>query len=439
MALASGTRLGAYEILALLGSGGMGEVYKARDTRLDRNVAVKILAGTVAADPHFRERFDREARAIAALDHPHICAVHDVGEYDGTRYLVMQYLDGETLAARFARMKGPLPLEQALKIAIEIADALDKAHRAGITHRDLKPANIMLTKSGAKLLDFGLAKLRGPVAPISMSAMTRLATPTPNTAHGTILGTMHYMAPEQVEGREADARIYIWALGVVLYEMLTGARPFGGDSAASVIGAILKDTPRPISDRQPLTSALDRAIRRCLEKDPDDRWQSARDVMFELESASDATESSQRASSRRRVPIVIAAASVGLLCGGAGMWLAARSMAARSSDAQVIQHAARVTHESGFSEWPTWAPDGRLFAFSSNRGGDFEIYVRLESGQDVNVTNHPMDDVQPAFSPDGTSIVFVSTRASHTRLIKTGSLLGFNTRYMGGDIWITST
>ena len=257
---------------------------------------------------------------------------------------------------------------------------------------------------------------------------------------GTILGTVHYMAPEQVEGREADARSDIWALGVVLYEMLTGARPFGGDSAASVIGAILKDTPRPISDRQPLTPALDRAIRRCIEKDPDDRWQSARDVMFELESASDATGSSQRASPRSRVSIVIAAASVGLLCGGAGMWLVARSMAARSADAPVIQHAARVTHESAFSEWPTWSPDGRFFAFSSNRGGDFEIYVRrLENGQDINVTNNPMDDVQPTFSPDGTSIVFVSTRSSGTGLIKTGSLLGFNTRTFGGDIWITPT
>jgi len=229
VSLKAGVRLGAYEIVAPLGAGGMGEVYKARDTRLDRTVAIKILPSELAGDPDLCARFDREARAIAALDHPHICAVHDVGECDGLRFLVMQYLDGETLAARLARTKGPLPIEQALKIAIEIADALDKAHRAGITHRDLKPANIMMTRSGAKLLDFGLAKLRGPVAPISMSGMTRLATATPNTAHGMILGTVHYMAPEQVEGRDADAGADIWALGVVLYEMLTGARPFEGE------------------------------------------------------------------------------------------------------------------------------------------------------------------------------------------------------------------
>src|SRR5262245_53123906 len=254
----------------------MGEVYKARDTRLDRSVALKVLGGTVAADPHFRERFDREARAISQLTHPHICTLHDVGEHEGTAFLVMELLAGETLAERLKR--GALPLREALRIAIEIADALDAAHRRGIVHRDLKPANVMLTKAGAKLLDFGLAKLRGPAHPISMSGMTRLATPTPNTALGTILGTVHYMAPEQVEGREADARSDIWALGVVFYEMLTGARPFDGNSAASVIGAILKDTPPPISDRQPLTPALDRDIRRCLEKDPDDRWQDRKSV-----------------------------------------------------------------------------------------------------------------------------------------------------------------
>src|SRR5262245_32654837 len=225
----------------------MGEVYKARDTRLDRTVAVKILP---SADLELKARFDREAKAIAALTHPHICTLYDVGHQDGTDYLVMEYLEGQTLADRLER--GPLNLDAAQKTAIEIADALDNAHRAGITHRDLKPANIMLTKTGAKLLDFGLAKLRGPSAPISMSSMTRIATATPHTADGTILGTMHYMAPEQVEGKEADARSDIWALGVVVYEMTTGRRPFEGDSPASVIGAILKDTPSSITSRQPL-------------------------------------------------------------------------------------------------------------------------------------------------------------------------------------------
>ena len=204
MALSPGTRLGPYEIVAPLGAGGMGEVYKARDMRLNRTVAIKVLPPDVAADPDRRARFEREARAVAALDHPHLCGIYDVGEVDGTHFLVMPHLEGQTLAARLE--KGPLPLDQTLKIAAEIADALDKAHRQGIVHRDLKPANIMLTKTGSKLLDFGLAKLRAKPGPISMSGMTRLEGPTPATAHGTILGTVQYMAPEQVEGKEADAR-----------------------------------------------------------------------------------------------------------------------------------------------------------------------------------------------------------------------------------------
>ena len=238
-----------------------------------------------------RARFEREARAIAALDHSHICGVYDVGQHHGVHYLVMQHLEGETLAARLARAKGPLPLEEVLPIAIAIADALDQAHRAGITHRDLKPANIMLTRTGAarqsppqaKLLDFGLAKLRIPAVPTSMSGATRLATATPNTSQGTILGTVEYMSPEQLEGRDADARSDIWALGAVLYEMATGSRPFEGNSPASVIGAILKDTPPPVSTRQPLAPrALDHVIERCLAKDPDERWQNIGDVRHEL-------------------------------------------------------------------------------------------------------------------------------------------------------------
>ena len=244
MALSPGARLGPYEVSAALGAGGMGEVYRARDTRLDRTVAIKVLPSEVAGDPDLRARFEREARAVAALDHPHICGIYDVGSVDGTHYLVMPHLEGQTLAARLE--KGPLPLDQALKIAVEIADALDKAHRQGIIHRDLKPANIMLTKAGSKLLDFGLAKLRATAGPISMSGMTRLATRAPETAHGMILGTVQYMAPEQVEGKEADARSDIWALGAVIYEMVTGTRPFQGDTPASVIGAILKDDPPPV-------------------------------------------------------------------------------------------------------------------------------------------------------------------------------------------------
>jgi len=268
-------------VLQPLGAGGMGEVFKARDTRLDRTVAIKVLPADVADDPDLRARFEREARAIAALDHPHICAIYDIGESGAIRFLVMQCLEGDTLAARLTR--GPLPLDQVCRYASEIADALDKAHRAGITHRDVKPANIMLTRTGATLLDFGLAKLRGAAAPISMSGMTRMATATPSTAHGTILGTVPYMAPEQVEGREADARSDIWALGAVIYEMATGTRPFRGETPASVIGAILKDEPAPLSAQQPLSPpSLDHVVARCLAKDPDERWQSAGDVKREL-------------------------------------------------------------------------------------------------------------------------------------------------------------
>ena len=282
MALTLGTRLGPYEILSALGAGGMGEVYRARDTRLGRTVAIKVLPTDASADASARARFEREARAIAALQHPHICVVHDVGRDGETDYLVMELLEGETLAERIAGAKGPLPLDEVLTIGAAIADALDRAHRAGIVHRDLKPLNVMLTKSGPKLLDFGLAKLHG-TSPVSLSAGSAATTAGPGTAKGTILGTIHYMSPEQVEGRDADARSDIWALGALLYEMATGRRPFDGESAASVIGAILKDTPEPLSARQPLSPRLlDRMVSRCLAKDPDARWQSAGDVSAEL-------------------------------------------------------------------------------------------------------------------------------------------------------------
>lgn len=281
MSLLVGTRLGPYEILAPLGAGGMGEVYRARDTRLDRTVAIKVLPSSVASEPDRRARFEREAKTISALSHPHICALHDVGEQDGVHFIVMEYLEGDTLARRIER--GALPIEEVLRVGVQIADALDKAHRHGIVHRDLKPANVMLTKSGSKLLDFGLAK--APTA--SAWAAPQLSQmPTgekPLTSEGTLLGTFQYMAPEQLEGRDADHRADIWALGCVLYEMATGRRPFAGKSQASLIGSILREDPPPPSSLQPLTPpALDRVIRACLAKDPDERWQSAHDVMSEL-------------------------------------------------------------------------------------------------------------------------------------------------------------
>src|SRR2546427_1632480 len=281
MTLTVATNLGPYEVLGALGAGGMGEVYRARDTRLDRTVAVKILPDHLASRAELRERFEREARTVASLNHPHICTLHDIGHQDGTDYLVMEYLEGETLAQRLLR--GPLPLEQVLQFAIEIADALDKAHRKGVTHRDLKPSNIMLTKSGTKLLDFGLAKLKQETAPANIS-LSKLPTAQDNlTAQGTILGTLQYMAPEQLEGKEVDACTDIFAFGVVVYEMATGKKAFEGKSQASLIAAILEREPSAMSTLCPVSPpALDRAVKRCLAKDPDDRWQSVRDLSQEL-------------------------------------------------------------------------------------------------------------------------------------------------------------
>ncbi len=282
MTILPGRRLGPYEILSAIGAGGMGEVYKARDTRLDRTVAIKVLPTHLADRAELRERFEREAKTIASLNHPHICTLYDTGHQDDVDFLVMEYIEGETLAQRLQR--GALPIQQVLQYAIETADALDKAHRKGITHRDLKPGNIMLTKSGTKLLDFGLAKLKqeaAPATPDSQLPTMKSAV----TAEGTILGTLQYMAPEQVEGKqgEIDARTDIFAFGAVVYEMATGKKAFEGKTSASVMAAILKDEPPAMSSLTPMTPpALDRVVKRCLAKDPDDRWQTARDMEVEL-------------------------------------------------------------------------------------------------------------------------------------------------------------
>ena len=280
--LANGSRLGVFEILERLGAGGMGEVYRARDTRLDRLVAVKVLSADLAGDPRSRERFEREAHIISKLTHPHICTLHDVGSasVQGVEvpFLVMELLEGETLATRLAR--GPLPLAQALRFAIQIAEALAAAHERGIVHRDLKPANIMLTKAGVELLDFGLARLREPIVPDHGAAGAgRHAL----TSAGLILGTLPYMSPEQVRGEDIDARTDLFAFGAVLYEMLTGARAFAADSQAGLIAAILEHDPPPLSTRQPLTPpALERVVETCLAKNPGERWQHAQDLAFAL-------------------------------------------------------------------------------------------------------------------------------------------------------------
>ena len=284
MTLSSGAKLGPYEVISAAGAGGMGEVYRARDTRLDRTVAIKILPEHLTCDPEAKQRFDREARAISSLNHPNICTLYDVGHQDGMDYLVMEFLEGETLADRLR--KCPLPPEQVLKYGIEICEGLEKAHRGGVTHRDLKPGNVMLTKTGAKLMDFGLAKTAKASTPLSSSLTATLSGPSadqPLTARGTVVGTFQYMSPEQIEGKEADARSDIFALGAVLYEMATGKRAFTGKTQASIVAAVLASEPQPISVLQPMSPpALDRVVKVCLAKDPDERFQSVHDLKVQL-------------------------------------------------------------------------------------------------------------------------------------------------------------
>ena len=301
MMLPSGTRLGPYEIIGRIGAGGMGTVYKALDTRLNRTVAIKFLSEQLPHDPELLRRFDSEAKAVASLAHPHICVLHDVGEHAGERYLVMEYLEGMTLADRLAQ--GPLPQAQALRYAREIAQALSAAHRKGILHRDLKPSNVMLTKSGAKLVDFGLAKRQDLTA---ADADTSLTVPSGSTKRGIVVGTVPYMSPERLEGKPADARSDIFAFGAVLYEMLSGHRAFAGESA------VFEKEPAPVSTVPP---ALDRLIRRCLAKDSDERWQSAQDLVEALGLISESSTSSsiathevpRRAWLRLAVPAILVA------------------------------------------------------------------------------------------------------------------------------------
>jgi eukaryotic-like serine/threonine-protein kinase len=438
VSLSSGTRLGPYEVLGPLGAGGMGEVYRAKDTRLARTVAIKVLPEHLAYDQDLRQRFEREARAVSSLNHPHICVLHDIGNQDGTDYLVLEYLEGESLHDRLE--KGPLPLDQVVRYAIEIADALDKAHRHGVIHRDVKPGNVMLTKGGAKLLDFGLARVAKPIVSGDVDVSDLATPPTPLTGAGTLLGTVPFMAPEQIEGREADARTDIWALGALIYEMVTGRRAFVGNSPASLVGAILKDQPPRMRELQPLTPhSLERLVKTCPDKDPDERWQNAHDVAAELRWIGERQE--EIALGARRGPRALGLA----LAGGLGALLAAGVLgfllvrrAAATAERLHVAEAVRFTYEPGLFESPTWSPDGKLVAFASNRSGNFEIYVRrVDGGQEINVTDHPAEDIQPAFSPDGRSIAFISTRSARTGLVPVGQALGLEYRVFGGDLWIT--
>jgi eukaryotic-like serine/threonine-protein kinase len=414
MSLQTGARLGPYEIEAAIGAGGMGEVYRARDTRLERTVAVKVLSQRFSADPLLRQRFEREARSVSALNHPHICVLHDIGSEEGVDYLVMEHLEGETLAARLER--GPLPAAQVVALGIQIADALDKAHRKGIVHRDLKPGNIMLTRAGAKLLDFGLAK-RAAVAAPGSPARDSLPTPAqPLTDSGMLLGTVPYMAPEALEGAEADARTDIFALGAVLYEMASGRRAFEGKSQASLIAAILGGEPPPLTELQPVAPpALERLVRACLVKDPDERVQSAHDVRLQLEWIRDAGSpaagsgptAAHRSGRERRLglaAVVLAVVALAALTAAAGLW---RSAAGPG----FAVHAEIRVPEIDAMEPPqanhvAISPDGRHLAFVARKGTVSALWIRPLDGTAASELPGTAGASYPFWSPDSRTLGF---------------------------------
>ena len=475
--LTPGTKLGPYEVLGSLGAGGMGEVYRARDTRLDRQVAIKILPDTLAADPQFRERFDREARVISQLTHPHICTLYDVGDQDGTAFLVMEFLDGETLADRLARVSKTgnpgLPIDETLQIAIQIADALDKAHRAGVVHRDLKPGNIMLTRTGsgskgathAKLLDFGLAKT-GASSP-ALAGASMLATTPPNlTAQGTILGTFHYMAPEQLEGGEADARTDIFAFGLIVYEMVTGRKVFEGKSQAALIAAILERPPAAMSSGdRPVPHALENIVQGCLAKDPDDRWQTARDVVRQLKGVAPSTmpatddrssigDDAKAIPSRKPTASRLLGLTLAVLVGAAlasGYWVI-RTRSSNSAPLSPMHLSVGLAPGAVTSAGHlgdnvfSISPDGRWIVFPVVRDGRRQLFRRA-IGQS---SGRPIDGSDGAerafFSPDSKWIAFFAQGALKKLPISGGSPIvvcalsstgGFSTGFLGAS-WGTN-
>ena len=422
MPFESGTRFGAYELRSVVGKGGMGEVYRARDTRLGRDVAIKVLTDHFAADHGRRQRFNTEARAIASLSHPHICSLYDIGSEDGTDYLVMELIEGESLADRLLR--GPLSAREALEQSIGIADALRAAHRVGLVHRDLKPANIMLTRTGAKLLDFGVAAIRREGEQTDGSTVTASLT-----EEGTIVGTLSYMAPEQIEGRRVDARADIFAFGAVLHEMLTGKRAFGGESRASVIAAILKEDPQPIQSDAALPFGLDRVIRKCLAKDPDDRWQTAGDLRDELiwiagqsqsgSQQSGATTSANAPSSR--VAWTVAAIALTGLVAAVG-WPRFQTPST-SSGAEVRLDVATPQATNVMAAFSfALSPDGQKLAFVAASEGVDRIWVRSFDSPGAAALKGTEGASYPFWKPDGQSIGFFA-RGMLSRIDLAGGLV----------------
>ena len=404
MPLTPGTRLGPYDVVAPLGAGGMGEVYRAHDPRLGRDVAIKILPQQLAATPETRARFDREARTVSQLSHPHICILFDVGHQGDIDYLVMELIEGQTLAQRLAR--GPLPVAEVLSLGRQIAEALETAHRAGVVHRDLKPGNVMLTKTGAKLMDFGLARSSGPAATPGMGSHSPTVA-RPLTAEGSLVGTFQYMAPEQLAGRDADARADIWALGCVLYEMATGAQAFVAGSQASLIASIMTQQPRPIRELSPVTPpALEQLIRRCLEKSPETRIQSALDVAFVLElvAAGDPRATPGGVTSRPRRAVLALLGGVALLVAIAG-FLAGRFTAPAGGEGSIrVSTLSQGTRDSE----PAASADGRWLAFNAVRQNGQGLWLMdMVSRSEVKLTSGA--DHFPRFAADGGSVMFTRT------------------------------
>jgi len=420
MALSTHTKLGPYEIQSPLGAGGMGEVYRARDTRLDRTVAVKILPSHLSDNPEAKQRFDREARAISSLNHPNICTLYDVGHQDGTDYLVMEFLEGQTLADRL--MKGPLPLEQALKYGIEICEGLEKAHKTGVIHRDLKPGNIMLTKSGTKLMDFGLAKATPATAPPASSLTMTLSgrsADQPLTARGTVVGTFHYMSTEQIEGKEADARSDVFSLGAVLYEMATGKRAFEGKTAASVLAAVLERDPAPISAVQPTSPlALDRVVKTCLAKDPDERFQTVHDVKLQLKWIAEGATSSAMPAGMATAPTASrkirerALAATALVFAIAALVLGFAYFHRPANDARSVRSSIFPPENTSFAggvvaSGYAFSPDGTRLVFSAQSvEGTSRLWMRPLNSLAAQELAGTENGTLPFWSPDGQWVGF---------------------------------
>ena len=418
MPLANGARLGPYEVTGQIGAGGMGEVYRARDPRLGRDVAIKVLSEELSSDPDRRSRFEQEARSASALNHPNIVTVHDIGASGSIVYIAMELVEGRTV--RELLVEGAIPVKRMLSIAAQTADGLARAHSAGIVHRDLKPENLMVTREGfVKILDFGLAKLVAPAG----DAESELATmgAAPGTQPGVVLGTVGYMSPEQASGAAADFRSDQFALGAILYEMATGKRAFSRGTAVETLSAIIRDEPEPIGRVNPAAPAPVRwIVESCLQKDPEERYASTRDLARDLRQAqerlSDLSQETAALPVRRRPRAAMwVPALLGLVALLIGADLLVRLR--RPSAAGLPSNLQKLTFGPGLEDEPTWSPDGKFLAYTTDERGNLDVVVQpLDGGAPLTIAGNDADEAQPAWSPDGSKIAFVSAQDRGGRL-----------------------